>query len=95
MIDDGGPAFPGFQYEPGSGCCNTTHGPDGIIHTEVYDTGMTLRDWFAGQSLGLLSQPLLNAIHAGNRPPVSAEVADLCYKLADAMIAARTPKGTP
>ncbi len=39
MKDNGGPAFPCQQAETQDGCWNQT-----------FDSGMSLRDWFAGQA---------------------------------------------
>lgn len=43
--------------------------------------GMTLRDWFAGQALSRLA--VMNASWPANVVP------EYCYRIADAMIAAR------
>lgn len=86
-IDDGGPAFPSEDFEHG-------------FHqdTIIKHSGMTLRDWFAGQALaGMLAngfQPdeafKRNGLGAkrdwGKDTYVSAS-----YRLADAMLAARKP----
>ena len=71
---DGGPAFPQKRIYR----CSQS------IDHELHETGMSLRDWFAGQALaGILSNPNIeNAyfkIDAG-----------LAYDAADAMLAART-----
>lgn len=52
-----------------------------------YDTGMSLRDWFAGQAL---AATLPEAIHF-NCPEASPmpSAARMAYELADAMLAAR------
>jgi hypothetical protein len=74
-MEDGGPAFPGFDYVAQDG--------------KVNPSGMTLRDWFAGQALaGLLAAvpkdtPWLDTDH----------LASLAYDAADAMLTAR--KETP
>jgi hypothetical protein len=75
-IDDGGPAFPQ---------------PNHIVDTDrgreeargwMQDSGMTLRDWFAGQALaGLLAS-------SENNMPFYV-VAPLAYRHADAMLKAR------
>lgn len=50
---------------------------------QVYAQGMTLRDWFAGQALsGIISTDCSHKMNVVTR-------ADLAYRLADAMIAAR------
>lgn len=67
-IDDGGPAFPAHQATD-----------NGMAYTTV--PGMTLRDWFAGQSLAALSA-------TGEIYPHS-ELARTAYEIADAMLAER------
>ena len=80
---DGGPAFP-FTPNPQP---RNSDGP----WTQDWDcgeSGMTLRDWFAGQALaGLSSRGDLS----------SGEIADLAYDTADAMMEVRAnrEKGKP
>lgn len=51
-------------------------------------TGMTLRDWFAGQALAWLP-------HVGCGPDLdNRETAEAAYQLADAMLAERAVKDT-
>lgn len=51
------------------------------------DTGMTLRDWFAGQALaGMMAHP--EPIRMADVPSVASDA----YALADAMLAARNAK---
>ncbi len=65
--DDGGPAFP--QLEPNSAYFNAT--------------GMTLRDWFAGQALaGALDRWL--EVRVSDK-----EISGWAYEIADAMLEAR------
>jgi hypothetical protein len=45
-INDGGPAFPGFNYTEGHG--NIRRSPDGLSW-ETWSEGMSLRDWFASR----------------------------------------------
>ena len=74
-INDGGPAFP-VAMVPWQ---------DGFINVEC--TGMSLRDWFAGQVLqGLASD--------GERykDKFQEEIAVECYEMADEMIAERESK---
>lgn len=42
--------------------------------------GMTLRDWFAGMALSTMREPEYNSFE---------KIADIAYKTADAMLAAR------
>jgi hypothetical protein len=72
---DGGPAFP------------VDSGRLGVFTGKVEDTagtGMTLRDYFAGKVLaGAIS------CRADNNGGFAAALAEECYRVADAMIAAR------
>jgi len=72
MKDYGGPAFPQGAGEFIGGGQRMTYGPA---------PGMSLRDWFAGQALVVISQRVL-----GDDPRVV--VAD-AYRVADAMLAER------
>jgi len=76
-LKDGGPAFPQ---------------PNHIIDTDrgreeargwMQDSGMSLRDWFAGQ---FLTTAEIMGMADGK------EIATACYKMADAMLAAREAK---
>lgn len=70
--NDGGQVFPvSVTYSPHSGVVNGF-------------TGMTLRDWFAGQALAGL---MANLHCAGNEASVLK-----AYKIADAMLLERTIK---
>ena len=67
-IDDGGPAFPTPRYARG----------------DMYSTGMSLRDYFAGQALkGFLANPRLRT--ELNFDAISKEA----YRQADEMLRAR------
>jgi hypothetical protein len=80
---DGGPAFP---EKRATGMFFA--GPNGIPQP-VLETvsGMSLRDWFAGQCLA-------NYIGADREPPLTfGEIAADCYEAADAMLAARCKSG--
>lgn len=66
--EDGGSAFPGGDGQYGGG--------------PHHQTGMSLRDYFAGQALACLAQHF-NDGHEADR------VASEAYMLADAMLAAR------
>ena len=70
-IKDGGPAFP----------CEQGRGPDGTWN-QTFDSGMTLRDYFAGKAL--------QGSRARNSNYGSwSDLADDMYEIADAMLAAR------
>jgi hypothetical protein len=55
------------------------------------DRGMTLRDYFAAKAMqGLIASPRMPApAHHGGTDVTDSMVADLSYKMADAMIKAR------
>ena len=99
-MDTGGPAFPMPAYRYADGY--------GGIQVEP-QSGMTLRDWFAGQALaGFLADSSQRLIAAAieddpdraliqdslaKAAVVNQQLAEGCYALADAMLAARHPKG--
>ena len=72
-INDGGPAFPETRWHDAT-------------RQEVQWTGMTLRDYFAGQALAGFMSTLSHDY--GNRDEPSRYAQD-SYQLADAMIAKR------
>lgn len=76
---DGGPAFSRAGYINSS----TGEGDNGC-------TGMTLRDWFAGQTIPALFTSNVTGILAGIKPIDVATMASDAYNLADAMLAERT-----
>ena len=51
MRETGGMAFPGFESIPGYGSAKPTSDAQGNVAFEKYETGMTLRDWFAGRAM--------------------------------------------
>lgn len=69
-INDGGPAFPMQDW-------------DECIHSRRSETGMTLRDWFAGMAL---QGTVANPVSGGEKWTTLAEAA---YTAADAMLSAR------
>ncbi|KAA0259735.1 hypothetical protein ERL64_21690, partial [Hafnia alvei] len=76
--DNGGPAFPRDDYQ-----CN---GADGSLGQE----GMSMRDYFATESLGLCFAQYLNyAEENGFSEGWRDGVASDAYKMADAMLKAR------
>ena len=75
-INDGGPAFP-----------NVPSNPD----YESWDSGMTLRDYFAGQALAVVQKAHTDATGM----PADWEACALgAYALADAMLAERAKGGS-
>lgn len=87
---DGGPAFPAF-----------VDGNTRNLTTSVFNEGMSLRDWFAGQALaGVLANP-----HSANDAREMEKDGDIngrrfrellvqhCYIVADAMLKARQQGG--
>lgn len=93
-IKDGGPAFPvGTEsaiHRIGSAAIQGITGPSerDRIYTEITAQaayGMSLRDYFAAKALaGMLADPSVKLNDGRTR-----NVADLCYEMADAMLAAR------
>ncbi len=85
QINDGGMAFPGFEYTEGRGSLKASS--PNYNEWENYSTGMTLRDWFAGQSvIAIMSSPKrINSDQALDQD----QVAQMAYAIADAMIAER------
>lgn len=82
----GGPAFPAMvadSYGYGVGFF-VGKDPDGSRQFIETFSGMTLRDWFAGQALITLSEQVL----VGDESPES--LAKCAYALADAMLAERS-----
>ena len=88
-IKDGGPAFPVLEYFKGA---------DGNIHPEpTIQSGMSLRDWFAGRIAARFAEPLLmnGQKSAGvTREMQLHQISSDSYAIADAMLAERE-KGKP
>ena len=86
---DDGPAYPSAEYE-------TIHGDEVVVRTG--HSGMSLRDWFAGQfaaamlqgTLGRFDDGTLSAYRSGKCNHV---IADRAYTLADAMLRMRATGG--
>ena len=72
-VNDGGLAYP-YQGQPMHR--NGEWGQD-------CETGMTLRDWFAGQALS-------GSLGEGTWPISDEDIAEGCYRCADAMIKERS-----
>jgi len=93
---DGGPAFPrpATQYvpqtttsaipDPGQG---RWYGSGGSYHDPGH-TGMSIRDWLAGQAMG----HVISASARANGGWSNELVAETCYRLADEMLKAREVK---
>lgn len=75
--NDGGAAFPGE--------CFTENGMRNGV-----SMGMSLRDWFAGQSIGEVISRGTGARRISDDTPVPEYFARLAYEVADAMIAERS-----
>lgn len=76
-INEGGSAFP----------VHANHAViDGLV-VAVHETGMTLRDWFAGQALASMT-----VAPDYTKGPCNQAMAERAYVIADAMIAAREVK---
>lgn len=74
--ETGGPAFPTIGYDSGAAA-------NGIGLSITDDPGMTLRDYFAAKALqGMCADPSTAGTHG-------KDLCEECYKLADAMLAAR------
>jgi len=72
------PAFPTNQYANG-------------ISPSGFDTGMTLRDYFAAKAMQVILQSQYeDGIYVGDKDNISEQVcANSAYIMADAMLAAR------
>lgn len=80
-IEDGGPAFPGGEFEPQHGGSNDR---------EPWNAGMTLRDYFAGQALIGIGTWMPGGMSLDLTRPNSLRArAEWAYAQADAMIATR------
>ena len=74
---DGGPAFPteqGYDYKG-----------ERVVSVSP---GMTLRDYFAGQALGIMNTALDQGYWSPRENP-NAEIAAASYQIADAMLSER------
>lgn len=54
-------------------------------HYDVYASGMTLRDWFAGQAI----MAAFTSRHVGEYEGDTQDIANCAFQLADAMLKAR------
>jgi len=63
---------------------------EGMFDPKYDEAGMTLRDWFAGQALANAAEMSYAEYYGkgGNRD-VRRMIAEHCYDIADAMLAAR------
>lgn len=82
-INNGGPAFPG---QPAFSAAD-----DLATSENIGAPGMTLRDYFAGQAMsGMLAWAGDEASGSWNTNATSDDIAQMAYKHADAMLAARS-----
>lgn len=80
-IEDGGPAFPGGEFEPQHGGSNDR---------EPWNAGMTLRDYLAGQALVGIGTWMPNGTSLSLTTLDNLRArAEWAYAQADAMIVAR------
>lgn len=81
-MNDGGPAFP-MGYHPEGNSAD--------------HQGMSLRDWFAGNTLAAVTAPLLEAARKenGSRDVALQVAAELAVDAADALLAALNKKTSP
>lgn len=81
-INDGGPAFPEIKIE-------TEKHYEGNKNIRIYKSGMTLRDYFAGQALmGILgNSSIIDYLPSDLNGTYNIE--NYAYKYADAMLAER------
>jgi len=82
-INDGGPAFPAT--------CSSIGTPLVVSYPKEMVSGMSLRDWFAGQALAGMCAGFVNVIQQ-NRAEFIRDLIPTTLELADAMLAAREVK---
>lgn len=85
----GGPAFPTFEMVE-----EYSEGKQQYVSRPHALSGMSLRDYFAGQALaGLLARSTMDVPHCEGCRPVADDpgehYADIAYRYADAMLAER------
>lgn len=88
-INDGGPAFSHLKE------LRTEEGRTIIYEARYVSTGMTLRDYFAGQALaGMMANTdyLVSVRDNVGRHPTHVVISNNAYEMADAMIGARDAK---
>lgn len=81
-MNDGGPAFPQIETEPMD--VVTRAGEYTTIGRVNASGGISVRDYFAAKELASLGNKTICDVPEGY-----ARIADHCYRMADAMIAAR------
>jgi hypothetical protein len=77
----GGPAMPGFQHTEGYGQCKKSE-----QGWEYYESGMTLRDYFAAKAMNAMIQSQI-WVNLNRTDP--SQIAGDAYQYADAMLAER------
>lgn len=85
-MKDGGPAFPAVIPVEHS----DVQGKDYPNFTE---SGMSLRDWFAGQYLTTFATRRATSERPGEEEDVPKLIANRCYVIADAMLSEREKGG--
>ena len=86
-INNGGPAFPAGSIRKSRSAADP--GADFVVTAVVAPkyAGMTLRDYFAGCEL-----KKIEGTHINDEPGAYDNLAKHCYRMADAMLAAREGK---
>ncbi|GGE18432.1 hypothetical protein GCM10011390_42020 [Aureimonas endophytica] len=84
---DGGAAFPVIPPQDENGIGSASGYP-------FPESGMSLRDWFAGQAMASRIIALGDHAHSSDKARLAckAETASRAYEMADAMLAARSSK---
>ncbi len=79
---DGGPAFPS----------SPVIGPNGVLlrPADIGCEGLSLRDWFAGQALSGITKDYID-----NNVDEAKVCSEQAYRIADAMLAARSKENQP
>jgi len=82
QLNDGGPAFSSWPYKPWK------HEPS--INEMNYYSGMTLRDWFAGQALPAVISVTPRGSVDDDDGILKRAAAKVSYDIADAMLRERS-----
>ena len=90
--NDGGPAFPRKRSLHRRDAVDMSGAPNSDYVQDPPQDGMSLRDWFAGQALPAIINGNTEFCKLGGKATALDSIATDCYKLADAMLAAREAK---